>query len=368
MADITGFKRLNFFTGFFTTADDWNEGQEYHLEKRRLHNRGLHTPGVIPGERNELRVEAAGGLNLRVMPGAALDGEGNEIYLGVPRILTVDPGDYSLPRLVYVAISYREEESGYVENVDTPEFSGNTRVSEIPGLELTTEAPDNLTRIELARVDLQPGVTVIAAPADPQNPGGNEIDMRFVRKAGSVGVEEERLSPAELDRLIQLMADGRRDFAALDGRFPVPSVSDVRHGALSLEMLARLGEIRPGRLGDVLAALAAVEQDVAQELGAAYPALVPIPEFAAYRDAVSALLERIRQGAGMDVLLTAQAAVSEAARELSEIALRAPEADAGGDITVTAREGEATVTLDASGSRAFEGREVVRYRWDVREG
>ncbi len=367
MANITGFKRLNFFTGFFTTADDWNEGQDYHLEKRRLHNRGLHTPGVISGERDELQVEAAGGLNIRVMPGAALDGAGNEIYLGVPRTLTVKPGDYDLPRLVYVAMSYREEESGYVENVDTPEFSGNTRISEIPRLELTTEVPDNMVKIELARVDIQTGVTVISAPLDPQNPGGNEIDTRFVRKAGAVGVEEEMLSPPELQRLIHLMADGRRDFAALEGRFSVPSAADSRQGALTLEMLARLGAIRPGQLGDVFAALAAVEQDVTQELGATYPALVATPEFTAYRDTVSTLLEHIRNGAGTEALLTAQATVSEAARELSEIALRVPEADAGGDVTVTAREGEATVTLDASSSRPFEGRRIVRYYWNEKK-
>ena len=37
----TEFKRLNFFTGFFTTAADWTDGETYHLEKRRLHNRAL---------------------------------------------------------------------------------------------------------------------------------------------------------------------------------------------------------------------------------------------------------------------------------------------------------------------------------------
>jgi hypothetical protein len=159
------------------------------------------------------------------------------------------------------------------------------------------------------------------------------------------------------------MVDGRRDFAALDGRFSVPSTSDVRHGAISLEMLARLGSVRPGQLGDVLAALAAVEQDVGQELAVAYPALVPTSEFVAYKDAVSKLLEHIRHGAVLDTLLTTQAVVSEAARELAEIALRPPEADAGEDVTVTASEGEATVRLDASGSQAFGGQEIVRYHW-----
>ena len=159
------------------------------------------------------------------------------------------------------------------------------------------------------------------------------------------------------------MQDGRRDFAALEGRFPVPSNSDIRHGLLSLEMLARAGRVVPARLGDILTALAAVEQDVMQELAVTYPALVSSTEFTAFKHAVSALMERIHQGELIDTLLTAQAAVSEAARELSEVALRPPEANAGADVTVTTTVGQATVRLDAGGSQAFDGQEIVRYHW-----
>ena len=360
MTNIT--KRLNFFTGFFTTAKDWQDGQDYHLERRKLHNRGLHTPGIIRGEREELRVIPTGGLNVQVCCGAALDSDGNEIYLEQTRTLTIDPPE-TLPQLVYIVIKYYDEPSDHVENVENSQYSGDTRIAEIPFLQIINTVPDNKTWLELARIDLQPGVTEISTPADPQNPVGNEIDLRFVKQAGSVGVAEEVLTPQDLERLIHLMVDGRRDFAALDGRFPVPSTSDVRHGAISLEMLARLGAVRPGQLGDVLAALAAVERDIGQELAVAYPALVPTSEFVAYKDAVSKLLEHIRHGAVLDTLFTAQAAVSEAARELAEIALRSPDADAGKDVTVTTSEGGATVPLDASGSQAFDGQEIVRYHW-----
>jgi hypothetical protein len=63
MTTPTEFKRLNFFTGFFTTANDWTEGQQYHLEKQKLHNLGLHTRGVVRGVGQELQVEPAGGGN-----------------------------------------------------------------------------------------------------------------------------------------------------------------------------------------------------------------------------------------------------------------------------------------------------------------
>ena len=356
-------KRLNFFTGFFTTAKDWNDGQEYHLERRKLHNRRLHTPGVMRGELDELRVMAGGGLNVEIRRGAALDAEGHEIYLEQSRTLTIVPSE-NTAKLVYIAIKYHEQPSDHVVNVENDQYSGDRRIAEIPIVELTATAPDNLDSIELARIDVQPGATEISDAADPDNPGGNEIDLRFVKYAGSVGVSHEAFTSYDLERLIQVMQDGRRDFAALDRRFPVPSNSDVRQGLITLEMLARSGAVVPERLAGVLAAVAAVEQDVMQELSATYPGLVPHAEFTAYREAVSTLMERIHQGALTASLLTAQAAVSEAARELSEVALRPPEANAGPDITATAgSDGTATVHLDASNSRAFDGNEIVRYHW-----
>lgn len=367
MSNLTEFKRLNFFTGFFTTAKDWNQGQNYHLEKRMLHNRGLHTPGIIRGERDDLRVEALGSLSVRVLPGAALDGTGREIYLGQSSTLSINPEAYTLPQLVYIAIRYEQSETDRVENVEAPEYSGATRVAEIPRLEVTTTGPDNRTRLELARIDLQPGVTRIANATDPDNPVGNEIDRRYVVWAGSVGVAEKPLSPALLEGLIQLMGRKRRDFAALAGRFPVPSAGDVRHGALTLEIVARTGCLRPEQLPDVLASIAAVEQDVGQEIGAAYPGVATMAEYQAYQSAVSDLSASLQEGAEIDLLLTREDAVAEAARELSEVVLQPPLADAGPDRTVTTPGDTATLVLDASGSQAFGDHEIDRYQWELAE-
>ena len=44
-----GYKRINFFKGFLTTEHDWNAAEAYHIEKRKLHNRLMHTPGVVFG-------------------------------------------------------------------------------------------------------------------------------------------------------------------------------------------------------------------------------------------------------------------------------------------------------------------------------
>jgi hypothetical protein len=172
------------------------------------------------------------------------------------------------------------------------------------------------------------------------------------------------------ERLILLAQDKRRDFAALDGRFPVPSAGDVRHAALTVEMLVRTDCLRPEPLPRLLAAIAALEQDVGQEIEAAYPAVITTAEFTAYRDAVAALLDALRDGMRLDTLLARQGAVAEAARELSEVTLQPPEppmADAGPDRVVLTSGETAITNLDASGSQAFEGREIERYRWEKKE-
>ena len=55
---VKGFKRINFFRGFLTTEHDWNDAERYHIDKRRLHNRLMHAPGVVFGYTGDLKVVA----------------------------------------------------------------------------------------------------------------------------------------------------------------------------------------------------------------------------------------------------------------------------------------------------------------------
>ena len=65
-----GFKRINFFKGFFTQAEDWQSAQEYHIEKRKIHNRFLHIPGIVYGCLDNLNVTATeDGTALYIGPG-----------------------------------------------------------------------------------------------------------------------------------------------------------------------------------------------------------------------------------------------------------------------------------------------------------
>ena len=71
-AKAQGFKRINFFKGFLTTEHDWNDAERYHLEKRKLHNRLCHAPGMIPGYSGELQGDGARARRLVVRGAAGL--------------------------------------------------------------------------------------------------------------------------------------------------------------------------------------------------------------------------------------------------------------------------------------------------------
>jgi hypothetical protein len=364
MAEFSEFKRMNYFTGFFTTAEDWRAEQTYHREKLKLHNRGMHTPGVMRGVADELRVRAVSYMNIEILPGAAIDGEGNEIRLGQSRTLTVT-AEVLVPRLVYVALAYHEEETDPIENVQRDGYSGKSRVTERPEVRIMDAPPDNVSFLELARIDLQPGVTAISDPADPQAPGGNEIDQRKVKDAGSIGIPcEDQWLTAELKaRIDQHMDRTWSDFDALATRFPTPRSGDVRHAALTLQMLARIGFMRADQVLSLLQVLVKVEQVLGDELDALYPKLQELTEYEDYLEAMTLLLDALHEG-NLDLALTRQDEVAEAASQLALLEIQKPAAHAGADQTVNTTETEAVVTLDARASQAFEGRDIRFYHWD----
>src|SRR5256885_293412 len=131
MAEQANFKRINFFEGFFTTDEDWNAGEAYHLEKRRLHNRVLHAPGVV-ALAGGMRVQARGrgDLSFEVTPGYAIDGRGNELVLRDPAVKVVEADKLKLPQTIYVAIKYYEEPTDFIAYKENPRFKGHRRIEE----------------------------------------------------------------------------------------------------------------------------------------------------------------------------------------------------------------------------------------------
>jgi hypothetical protein len=268
--------------------------------------------------------------------------------------------------VIYVGLRYAEAEDERVINTAVPEYSGFKRIRETPELFVSPSRPDNLLVIELARIDLQPGATVIADATDPAAPVGNQLDLRYVQYAGAVpSTAAGKLSPELQERLVQLMGRTRKDFAALALKFPTPSCGDARQAAITIEMLGRSGSLAEGSLCGLFASLADVERDTGQEIGALYAGVARIKAYQDYSDCVDRLLDAASSGLAESILVS-QDQVAEAARELSEAVMSKPLAESGASRTLSTRGVEGVVPLDASGSLAYGGRTIARYWWELK--
>ena len=166
------FKRINFFKGFFTEAEDWQKGQAYHIEKRKLHNSTLHKPGIVEGHLEGLSVIAdSSGTTLRVGAGCAVDGEGRELYLSSGIDISIVPQEYNPPATVYIALRYQEKPIDRRQNMANPEYSGYAFIKENPDVFITKEEPGNESVIELARIRLAEKSQAVRNAKNPSNPG-----------------------------------------------------------------------------------------------------------------------------------------------------------------------------------------------------
>src|SRR5438874_2245729 len=184
-----GFKRINFFKGFLTTEKDWNDAERYHIDKRRLHNRMLHSPGVVHGYQGDLKVtaRARGDLAVEVQPGYAIDGMGNDLQIFDATIRNISLEEFKLPQTIYIVLRYYEELTDFIAYKENLEYKGHRRVLESCKVELSQTEPDINREIELARIYLEKGVTRVRDARDPAAPAANEIDMRYVPRGGAFG-------------------------------------------------------------------------------------------------------------------------------------------------------------------------------------
>lgn len=256
------FKRINYFTGQFLTAEDLKQAQDYHLAKRRLHNKCLHTPGVVEGCLEKLVVTALDdGLGVHVAPGYALDAEGRDLYLPERAELPLSLENYPRPATVYVTIQYDEQKIEERHNRVHQDYTGHAFIREYPKVSITSEEPDNTGGIELARIELSNEATRVNNPRDAENPGPNEIDRRHVLK---VGAQRGHVSIDDIgvlvDAAITDIAASKKDFPSeqdpyvtldkfdakeVQHRFYTASVYPLENGQISwrIESFYKNGEI-----------------------------------------------------------------------------------------------------------------------------
>ena len=85
MAQLKRLKRNRYFTGKLLSAEDFQQEQEYHLDRYRRRNRFLHGWGVVHG----LEVSVEQGSTVVVSPGLAIDCAGNEIVVEAEERVTI---------------------------------------------------------------------------------------------------------------------------------------------------------------------------------------------------------------------------------------------------------------------------------------
>jgi hypothetical protein len=178
-------KRINFFKGFFTHAEDWQAAETYRSIKHRLHNQAMHGWGIVPNYLNSLEVGVSSdGITITVAPGLAIDRNGREMLLSDPQSVRIELQAYPADTHVYLMIRYEEEPIDRRENVANPQYSGHAFIREFARLELSPNETRGGNEVEIARVRIGPNATRLRMPADPAAPQHNELDLRHRHYAG----------------------------------------------------------------------------------------------------------------------------------------------------------------------------------------
>jgi hypothetical protein len=261
------FKRVNFFRGFLTTEEDWNDATNYHVQNHRLHNQLCHGYGIVPGFLNDLRAQARGKgeLAVEIQPGVAIDGAGCEIYFKDPEIKPVNPIDYKLPQTVFVVAKYLEELTDFIAYKENLEFKGHRRVHEISRIELMVVEPDPTDGVELARIHLTKDVKRITDARDALNPGDNEIDLRYAPVAGVVG---SRLPGVFFRELMELSAALQEVFSFMFVNQGIKTASDVASAMSTFRMLMHSRLVDSWNLPSIMSDLLVLQNRFVEDIDA----------------------------------------------------------------------------------------------------
>lgn len=118
-------KRMRYFDGLFLNAEDYKLDQDFYLRLQRLHNRYLHTWGIVCGLKVLPLVDQAEYMKVKIAEGLALNqvvaedpssGKRESIsqeilmYEGHPDN-PVDLSEYNANESIYIWVSYEEVEA-----------------------------------------------------------------------------------------------------------------------------------------------------------------------------------------------------------------------------------------------------------------
>ena len=282
-----GFKRINFFKGFLTTEKDWNDAERYHIDKRRLHNRMLHSPGIVHGYAGDLRVNARarGDLSVEVQPGYAIDGIGNDLMIFDATIRNINLEEFKLPQTIYIVLRYYEELTDFIAYKENLEYKGHRRVLESCKVELSQTEPDTGREVELARIYLEKGVNRIRDARDPANPAPNEIDMRYVQRGGLSGSMLPGFLRLKLETLLNQVRRAGIEYT----RRGVVGGHDVVQACNTALMLLYANLVDLRNVFDMFRLIIDTEGELSLDVDVHHPTIAQKKEFSEYRRQVEIL-------------------------------------------------------------------------------
>jgi hypothetical protein len=284
---VQGFKRINFFKGFLTTEKDWNDAERYHIDKRRLHNRMMHSPGIVYGFAGDLRVtaRARGDLSVEVQPGYAIDGMGNDLMIHDATIRNISLEELKLPQTIYIVLRYYEELTDFIAYKENLEYKGHRRVLESCKVELSQTEPDINREVELARIHLEKGVNRIRDARDPYNPAPNEIDMRYVQRGGLAGSMLPGFLRLRLETLLNQIRRGALEYT----RRGVIAAHDVVQACNTALMLVYANLVDLRNVFDIFKLIIECEGELSLDIDVHHPTIAAKKEFSEYRRQVEIL-------------------------------------------------------------------------------
>jgi hypothetical protein len=284
---VQGFKRINFFKGFLTTEKDWNDAERYHIDKRRLHNKMMHSAGIVYGFSSDLRVSARarGDLSVEVQPGYAIDGLGNDLMIHDASIRNINLEEFKLPQTIYIVLRYYEELTDFIAYKENLEYKGHRRVLESCKVELSQTEPDIMREVELARIYLEKGVSRVRDARDPANPAPNEIDMRYCPRGGMSGSTLPGFLRLRLEQLLWQIRRGALEYT----RRGVIAAHDVVQACNTALMLLAANLLDLRNIFEIFKLIIDTEGEMSLDVDVHHPTIAQKKEFSEYRRQVEIL-------------------------------------------------------------------------------
>ena len=312
-----GFKRLNFFKGLVTYYTDWIDREGYRRDKQRWHNQRCHGPGVVTGYSGELQVSGRGDLSIEVQPGCAIDGAGNELLLWETQIKHVRTDGLKLPQTVYVVARYTEELTDFISYKQNLAVRGHRRVVEGCQIDITALLPNIATEVELARILLDKEVRALGDAVEAEAPKPNEIDRRFVLRAGRAGSGLDRATQLAL---ASMLLGARQSLGMMARAGRIEAARDALHQVIGMSAVHAAELIDNASALDLFATLLELQVAIYVELKLTQAPLTRVPQYEEWvgqlRAMRQALAARSPAGARLTLLINGQHRINDIVRAM----------------------------------------------------